>query len=385
MVSTFVSDIHKALLDKEFTDVMFVVGKAKQPFNAHKIIVSARCSFFKSLLSPALPTSEGNSNEIALPEDSPAAFKVLLNYIYSDGIDWQTTPLQMAAEAAQLSDKYLLPHMKELIGEGLSKSYAENSAKVKSAFSTLPIQVLLAAISSIKEDSRVTAINKVDMVLYWLDKNEQNGDMPKLDDAVDVMKLPIKYIMDVVEPKGLLSNQSLLRVYRKAVPKYLCQLRWEPVPASLDWSLDSEQKTVASFVTTSAWNTLLAKESFTSGRYRWVIKVLRMGHTGLFIVGVAAPDEIRINKHVEWGYVSNGNILQGSATVSRGYGTGSCIHISLDCDTHTVKFAVADSIEQPPTQTGICSNLPSEVFPAISMADLGAAELIEFEEEPKAT
>lgn len=66
----------------EFTDVTFVVAGVK--FQAHKIILAARCPYFKVLLFGGMKeASLGPDAEIPFNDTTPEAFSALLEYVYS--------------------------------------------------------------------------------------------------------------------------------------------------------------------------------------------------------------------------------------------------------------------------------------------------------------
>ena len=76
------SDLLDLLKSKEHTDVTFLVNEKRFP--AHKIILAARCTYFKILLFGDMKEAHlGPDGEIPFTDTTPEAFELLLEYIYS--------------------------------------------------------------------------------------------------------------------------------------------------------------------------------------------------------------------------------------------------------------------------------------------------------------
>ncbi len=67
---------------KEYTDVTFVVSG--QRFPAHKVVLAARCTYFRILLYGDM--KEAREDEIPFKDATPESFEHLLEYIYSGKI-----------------------------------------------------------------------------------------------------------------------------------------------------------------------------------------------------------------------------------------------------------------------------------------------------------
>lgn len=72
-------DIGALYLSDDCSDVTLIVGG--QRFNGHKIILAARSQYFRALLFGGL--KESTQSEIELKDANLAAFKGLLEYIYT--------------------------------------------------------------------------------------------------------------------------------------------------------------------------------------------------------------------------------------------------------------------------------------------------------------
>ena len=75
-------DLLDLFKSREHTDVTFVVNGIRFP--AHKVILSARCTYFRILLYGEMKEAYlGPDGEIPFPDTTPEAFELLLEYIYS--------------------------------------------------------------------------------------------------------------------------------------------------------------------------------------------------------------------------------------------------------------------------------------------------------------
>ena len=78
-------DFYDLYKSKENTDVTFEVAGVR--FQAHKIILAARCAYFKVLLFGGMKEAFlGPDSEIPFNDTTPEAFGALLEYIYSGKI-----------------------------------------------------------------------------------------------------------------------------------------------------------------------------------------------------------------------------------------------------------------------------------------------------------
>merc|ERR1719259_468586 len=73
-------DISRLADSHDFCDVTFVVGSER--IHAHRIILAARCLYFRALLFGGLKESQ-QQNEIVIKGVNSHAFKVLLRYAYT--------------------------------------------------------------------------------------------------------------------------------------------------------------------------------------------------------------------------------------------------------------------------------------------------------------
>ncbi|XP_018330195.1 leucine-zipper-like transcriptional regulator 1 [Agrilus planipennis] len=89
---TLHDDFGKILELKQFCDVRFTVGHEEKQILAHLALVAARSKYLRNKIRQAKETKQQDSPtsdplEVKLPDASPEAFEMVLNYIYMDCID----------------------------------------------------------------------------------------------------------------------------------------------------------------------------------------------------------------------------------------------------------------------------------------------------------
>ncbi|KAG2500378.1 hypothetical protein HYH03_001952 [Edaphochlamys debaryana] len=96
-----------ALLDAQpdgTADLILVVGGRRFP--VHRAILIARCDYFRSQLEGGF--GDGAAAELSLPDTDPAAFELLLRFVYTGAVDM---PSALAPAVAELADRLLLPEL----------------------------------------------------------------------------------------------------------------------------------------------------------------------------------------------------------------------------------------------------------------------------------
>ncbi|XP_055388552.1 leucine-zipper-like transcriptional regulator 1 homolog [Condylostylus longicornis] len=99
---TLPDDFAKFFAEKQFCDIVFIVGQEETKIQAHIAFVAARSNFLRTKILAAREAKKqhlekvfGNRDvtcndpmlEIRLPNANPEAFEIILNYIYTDNID----------------------------------------------------------------------------------------------------------------------------------------------------------------------------------------------------------------------------------------------------------------------------------------------------------
>jgi speckle-type POZ protein len=103
------------LLDSTLgTDVSFVVGG--ETFPAHRAVVAARSPVFSAELFGSM--ADATMPSIALQDIDPAAFKVMLRFIYTDSLpaddELGDSPIEMLLHLLAAADRYALDRLKVL-------------------------------------------------------------------------------------------------------------------------------------------------------------------------------------------------------------------------------------------------------------------------------
>ncbi|GIL67423.1 hypothetical protein Vafri_20809, partial [Volvox africanus] len=83
-------------------DVEVVVGD--RSFSCHRAILGARCEYFRRLFQSGF--ADSSRSEVSLPDADPAAFSLILRYIYCAAMDF---PQPLLRALAELADRLLLP------------------------------------------------------------------------------------------------------------------------------------------------------------------------------------------------------------------------------------------------------------------------------------
>ncbi|KAF3931878.1 hypothetical protein ABW19_dt0207765 [Dactylella cylindrospora] len=122
MEENTVSNVIGSLLeDPIFSDVKIIVGEDAEEFNLHRNILSARSSFFKAALSKNY--AEGANQEILLPEVKPLAFRMCLNWIYTDTLPLDGN-MDMFPDIFQAADYLQLAKVRILLVEWIDTRFS---------------------------------------------------------------------------------------------------------------------------------------------------------------------------------------------------------------------------------------------------------------------
>ncbi|XP_078062299.1 BTB/POZ domain-containing protein 9-like [Mustelus asterias] len=101
---------------EEYSDVTFLVEKKR--FAAHRVILAARCQYFRALLYGGMRESHSHA-EIPL-EDTPAeAFTMLLKYIYTGQVTLSNEKEEILLDFLSLAHKYGFPELEDATSEYL--------------------------------------------------------------------------------------------------------------------------------------------------------------------------------------------------------------------------------------------------------------------------
>ena len=112
-----------SLLDDKFADFVFKVENEK--ISAHKVILAARSPIFAAMFQHDM--KENKTNETEIKDETPAAFKALLRFIYTG----QCKVGLLAEEILVAANKYDIRDLKEICARKLRKNLTvENAARL---------------------------------------------------------------------------------------------------------------------------------------------------------------------------------------------------------------------------------------------------------------
>ncbi|TRY98338.1 hypothetical protein DNTS_025960 [Danionella cerebrum] len=201
---------------EEYSDVTFVVEEKRFP--AHRVILAARCQYFRALLFGGLRESRAQA-EVRLEETRSEAFSMLLRYLYTG-----RATLSEAREETLL-DFLGLAHLFDVASlyclNGLAEAcmaYMDRNATevLKSdGFLTLSKSALLAVV---RRDSFASSEREIFQALCrWC---HHNGDGPEAKEVMAAVRLPLMTLsemLNVVRPRASLARMTCLMPFRNAL------------------------------------------------------------------------------------------------------------------------------------------------------------------------
>ncbi|XP_059839053.1 BTB/POZ domain-containing protein 9 isoform X1 [Hypanus sabinus] len=101
---------------EEYSDVTFLVEKKR--FAAHRVILAARCQYFRALLYGGMRESHSQA-EIPLPDTPAEAFTKLLKYIYTGQVTLTNEKEEVLLDFLGLAHKYGFPELEAATSEYL--------------------------------------------------------------------------------------------------------------------------------------------------------------------------------------------------------------------------------------------------------------------------
>ncbi|OQV00324.1 BTB/POZ domain-containing protein [Cladophialophora immunda] len=99
-----------------YADIVAVtVGKEKVKYRIYKQILVSKCPFFDKCLGAGM--KEAQENAVALPDDDPKAFDVVVRWMYTGRLNGFGTPGFLLLNAYILADKYCIPDLQNAIAD----------------------------------------------------------------------------------------------------------------------------------------------------------------------------------------------------------------------------------------------------------------------------
>jgi hypothetical protein len=152
--------------------VKVIVGITQGEFIVHKNLLCAASKFFERALNGQF--AESLSQEVKLPEDDPALFECVCDWLYTGEIDWiESIALTQAMclwdqdhiwlQIYRMADRMMMPGLKALAFESATISFGKYVAQIPSR----------EFLKSLFEDEAPLALQMhvVEHVAYWLPKS----------------------------------------------------------------------------------------------------------------------------------------------------------------------------------------------------------------------
>ncbi|KAK2897055.1 hypothetical protein QQF64_005310 [Cirrhinus molitorella] len=220
---------------EEYSDVTFVVEEKRFP--AHRVILAARCQYFRAMLYGGLRESRDQA-EVRLEEIGAEAFSMLLRYLYTGRATLSEAREETLLDFLGLAHRYGLQPLEGSIceflrtllstrnvcrvfdvaslycltglGEACMAYMDRNATEVlkSDGFLTLSKCALLTVV---RRDSFAASEREIFQALCrWC---HHNGDGPEAKEVMSAVRLPLMTLsemLNIVRPSGLLSPDDLL-------------------------------------------------------------------------------------------------------------------------------------------------------------------------------
>jgi len=121
--SQLADDLLDILLNEKDTDITFEIDG--QVIKAHRLFLSARSEYFRSMFNSGM--IENSSNKVKIKECDPIMFKKLLEFLYTD-----KCPNDIDAIASKLlpvADLYMISALKSYCADALRQSLTQDNVK----------------------------------------------------------------------------------------------------------------------------------------------------------------------------------------------------------------------------------------------------------------
>ncbi|KAM9420864.1 BTB/POZ domain-containing protein 9-like isoform 1-T2 [Salvelinus alpinus] len=220
---------------EEYSDVTFIVEEKRFP--AHRVILAARCHYFRALLYGGMKESQPQS-EVTLEETRAEAFSMLLNYLYTGRASLSSAREEVLLDFLGLAHRYGLQPLEDSTSEFLRTIlHTHNVCLVFDVASMYCLSALSAAccaymdrrapevlasdgfltlsktalLTVLRRDSFAASEKEIFQALcHW---SRQNGEGSATQEVMAAVRLPLMSLtemLNVVRPSGLLNPDDLL-------------------------------------------------------------------------------------------------------------------------------------------------------------------------------
>ncbi|XP_008838266.1 BTB/POZ domain-containing protein 9 isoform X1 [Nannospalax galili] len=222
------------LIGEEYGDVTFVVEKKRFP--AHRVILAARCQYFRALLYGGMRESQPEA-EIPLQDTTAEAFTMLLKYIYTGRATLTDEREEVLLDFLSLAHKYGFPELEDSTSEYLctilniqnvcmtfdvASLYSlpkltcmccmfmdRNAQEVLSSEGFLSLSKT-ALLNIVLRDSFAAHEKDIFLALLNWCKHNAKENHAEIMQAVRLPLMSLTELLNVVRPSGLLSPDAIL-------------------------------------------------------------------------------------------------------------------------------------------------------------------------------
>ncbi|KAK2853040.1 hypothetical protein Q7C36_008241 [Tachysurus vachellii] len=220
---------------EEYSDVTFVVEEKRFP--AHRVILAARCQYFRALLYGGMRESQPQA-EVRLEDTRAEAFSMLLRYLYTGRANLSEAKEETLLDFLGLAHRYGLQPLEastcdylrtllnaqnvSLIFDVASLYHLSSLAEACCSFMDRhAVEVLKsdgflalsksALLTVVQRDSFAASEREIFQALCrWCKQNSEDPDAREVMSAVRLPLMSLSEMLNVVRPSGLLSADELL-------------------------------------------------------------------------------------------------------------------------------------------------------------------------------
>ncbi|XP_034158848.1 BTB/POZ domain-containing protein 9 isoform X2 [Pangasianodon hypophthalmus] len=178
---------------EEYSDVTFLVEEKRFP--AHRVILAARCQYFRALLYGGMRESQPQA-EVRLEDTRAEAFSMLLRYLYTGRANLSEAKEETLLDFLGLAHRYGLQPL-----EASTCDYLRTLLNAQNP----------ALLTVVQRDSFAASEREIFQALCrWCKQNSEDPSAREVMSAVRLPLMSLSEMLNVVRPSGLLSADELL-------------------------------------------------------------------------------------------------------------------------------------------------------------------------------
>uniref|UniRef100_A0A8C6L3V0 BTB/POZ domain-containing protein 9 n=1 Tax=Nothobranchius furzeri TaxID=105023 RepID=A0A8C6L3V0_NOTFU len=223
------------VLGEEYSDVTFIVEGKRFP--AHRVILAARCHYFRALLYGGMKESQPQA-EVCLEETRAEAFSMLLNYLYTGRASLSSAREEVLLDFLGLAHRYGLQPLEDSTCEFLrTVLHVSNVCLVFDVASLYSLSTLSEACCAYMDKNAPEVLNSdgfltlsktalltvvmrnsfaasekeiFQALCRWCQQHEDGAETQEVMSAVRLPLMTLTEMLNVVRPSGLVSPDDLL-------------------------------------------------------------------------------------------------------------------------------------------------------------------------------